>query len=164
MSFNDLNKAEQLLKELFALNQKANSTIGMVEESMPLYGFSADKFFMFNLVRQGLPYSIFNLVHDLVPISDTDWAKLFDVSTKTLLRYKQSQKKFSPILSEKILEMAEVTIMGLEVFGDINKFKLWLDTPNYALGKLKPFNLISDSYGKELVITELSNINHGIFA
>lgn len=164
MSVKDLHKAAQLLKELLANSQKGINTSGMAEESIPVYGFPADKFFMVNLIRQGIPYSIFNLVHDLVPFSDTDWAKLFDISTKTLLRYKQAQKKFSPIHSEKILEMAEVTILGLDIFGDMNKFKLWLDTPNFALGNLKPVSLISDSYGKELVIAELSNINHGIFA
>jgi putative toxin-antitoxin system antitoxin component (TIGR02293 family) len=164
MPVNDLQNAGQLLIELLSGNQKGKQNQGTVEESMPVYGFSADKFFLVNLIRQGVPYSVFDLVHDLVPFSDTDWANLFDISTKTLLRYKQAQKKFGPIHSEKILEMAEVTLMGLEVFGDINKFKLWLDTPNYALGNLKPFSLISDSYGKELVITELSNINHGIFA
>ncbi len=58
--------------------------------------------------------------------------------------------------------MAEVTNIGKEVLGKIEKFKLWLDTPNFALGNLKPMELLKDSYGKELVISELTHINHGI--
>lgn len=58
--------------------------------------------------------------------------------------------------------MAEVTNAGKEVFGDIDKFKLWLDTPNFSLGNLKPMDLLKDSYGKELVISELTRINYGI--
>ena len=165
MSINEINKVVHLIYELLAASQKdIQNKPAIAEESMPVYGFPADKFFMANLIREGIPYSVFNLVHDLVPFSDNDWAQLFDISTKTLFRYKQSQKKFSAIHSEKILEMAEVTVMGLEVFNDMSKFKLWLDTPNYALGNLKPLGLISDSYGKELVMAELSNINQGIFA
>ncbi len=38
---------------------------------------------------------------------------------------------------KKIIEMAEVTRIGLDTFGDMNKFKLWLDTPNFSLGSLK---------------------------
>ena len=58
--------------------------------------------------------------------------------------------------------MAEVTNIGLEVFGDMGKFKLWLYTPNFALGNLKPIDLLRDSYGKEMVIGELTRINYGI--
>lgn len=59
--------------------------------------------------------------------------------------------------------MAEVTKVGLDVFGNIEKLKLWLNTPSYALGNLKPIELLKDSYGKEMVISELNRINHGIF-
>jgi putative toxin-antitoxin system antitoxin component (TIGR02293 family) len=58
--------------------------------------------------------------------------------------------------------MAEVTKAGMDVFGNRDKLQLWLNTPNYALGKLKPIGLLTDSYGKELVIGELTRINHGI--
>ena len=33
---------------------------------------------------------------------------------------------------------------------------------SYALGKLKPIELLKDSYGKVMVIRELNRINHGI--
>lgn len=59
--------------------------------------------------------------------------------------------------------MAEVMQIGLEVFGDAERLKLWLNTPNFALGNLKPVELLKDSYGKEKVINELTKINHGIF-
>ena len=68
------------------------------------------------------------------------------------------------IQTEKIIEMAEVTNIGLDVFGSMEKFKLWLDTPNYALGNLKPMELLRDSYGKEMVISELTRINYGVLA
>ena len=58
--------------------------------------------------------------------------------------------------------MSEITNLGLEVFGDMEKFKLWLDTPNFSLGNLKPIELLKDSDGTEIVIGELTRINHGI--
>ncbi len=66
--------------------------------------------------------------------------------------------------SEKIIEMAEVTQLGLEVFGSMEKLKLWLETPNFALGSLKPLELLKDSYGKEMVTEELTRINYGILS
>ena len=60
------------------------------------------------------------------------------------------------------IEMAKITSLGLDVFGEMDKFKLRLDTPNFSLGNLEPKELLKDSDGKELVISELMRINYGI--
>ena len=114
-------------------------------------------------IRTGIPYSLFDLIQNYTPFSENDWANFLDISTKSLQRYRSSpDHHFKPIHSEKIIEMAEVTKVGLDVFGNMEKLKLWLNTPNYALGKLKPKELLKDSYGKEMVMSELNRINHGI--
>lgn len=124
--------------------------------------FLSNKMLMILVIREGVPYSLFNLIQDFTPFSEESWANILDISTKTLDRYKQTGKRFKSIQSEKIIEMAEVTHVGLDVFGSMDKFKLWLETPNYALGSLKPIELLNDSYGKDLVISELTRINYGI--
>jgi putative toxin-antitoxin system antitoxin component (TIGR02293 family) len=121
-----------------------------------------DKMLIIQVIREGVPYSFFNLIQDYTPFSENDWAKFLDISTKSLQRYKQTSKIFKPTQSEKIMEMAEVTNVGLDVFGEMDKFRLWLDTPNFSLGNMKPIELLNDSYGKEMVIGELTRINYGI--
>jgi len=103
------------------------------------------------------------LIQNTTPFSESDWAMILDISTKSLQRYKQSDRNFKPLQSEKIIEIAEVTEFGLDVLGDANKFKLWLYTPNFALGNHKPIELLKNSYGKDMVLGELTRINHGIF-
>lgn len=125
--------------------------------------FFSNKMQMFLLIRAGVPYSLFDVIQQYAPFSTDQWAGYLDVSVKTLHRYKQDSKSFKPIQSEKIIEMAEVTTIGLDVFGDMDKFKQWLETTNYALGNFTPMELLKDSYGKELVIGELTRINYGIF-
>lgn len=125
--------------------------------------FLTDKMLIIVAIRTGIPYSLFDLIQDYAPFSENDWADFLDISTKSLHRYKTAaDHSFKAIHSEKIIEMAEVTQVGLDVFGNMDKLKLWLNTPNYALGSLKPIELLKDSYGKELVISELTRINHGI--
>jgi putative toxin-antitoxin system antitoxin component (TIGR02293 family) len=124
--------------------------------------FLNNKMLMILIIREGVPYSLFNLIQHFTPFSEENWADFLDISTKSLHRYKQTSKSFKPIQSEKIIEMAEVTKVGLDVFGEMEKFKLWLETPNFSLGNLKPMELLKDSYGKELVISELTRINYGI--
>lgn len=125
--------------------------------------FLEDKMLIITAIRTGLPYSLFDLIQNYTPFSENDWANFLDISTKSLQRYRaSSEHHFKPIHSEKIIEIAEVTKVGLDVFDNIEKLKLWLNTPSYALGKLKPIELLKDSYGKEMVICELNRINHGI--
>lgn len=126
--------------------------------------FFSDKLLMIQVIKEGVPYSFFDLIQHYSPFSEKDWADFLAISTKSLQRYKQTSRPFKPIQSEKIIELAEVTNAGLDVFGDMEKFKLWLDTPNFALGNLKPIELLKDSYGKEMVMEELTRINHGILA
>ncbi|MFN8330587.1 MAG: antitoxin Xre/MbcA/ParS toxin-binding domain-containing protein [Saprospiraceae bacterium] len=123
----------------------------------------SDKLLIIAAIRAGIPYSLFHLIQAYTPFTEVDWADFLDISTKSLQRYRHSSRhNFKPLHSEKIIEIAEVTKVGLEVFEDMSKFKLWLNTPNYALGKIKPIELLKDSYGKELVIAELTRINQGI--
>lgn len=124
--------------------------------------FLQNKVLIMLVIRSGVPYSLFEKVQLFAPFSENEWAEFLDLSTRSLQRYKQADKPFGPLQSEKIIEMAEVTQTGLDVFGDMEKFKLWLETPSYALGN-RPVELLKDSYGKELVISELTRINHGIF-
>lgn len=150
----------KLNKEIIAL-LKSNKVV--VNKKMTYEDFLEDKMLIINVIRAGIPYSLFDLIQSLTPFSENDWANFLDISTKSLQRYKiSSEYHFKPIHSEKIIEMAEVTKVGLDVFGDMEKFELWLITPNFALGNFKPKELLKDSYGKELVISELTRISHGI--
>ena len=126
--------------------------------------FLKDPMLIIGAIKSGIPYSLFNLIQIYTPFTESDWAKFLDISTKSLHRYKMEPDFiFKPIHSEKIIEMTEVTKIGLDVFGSMEKLKGWLKTPNYALGNMKPIELITDSYGKEMVIGELIRIDHGIF-
>ncbi|MEI9921330.1 MAG: antitoxin Xre/MbcA/ParS toxin-binding domain-containing protein [Bacteroidota bacterium] len=126
--------------------------------------FLSDRLLMILVIREGVTYSLFSLIQNLTPFTEQNWADFLDISTKSLHRYKVNSKSFRPIQSEKIIEMAEVTKIGLDTFEDMDKFKLWLETPNFSLGSLSPIELLKDSYGKELVVGELTRINYGILA
>jgi len=156
----------QISRELrkYIKNTEFENLISQGKSDLTLSGFLNNKLLIVYMIRKGIPYSIFSLIKDFTPFSINDWAEYLNISGKSLTRYSQSAKSFKPIHTEKIIELAEVTNLGLEVFGDNKKFKLWLETPNYALGNQKPFELMKDSYGKEMVMGELTRIDQGIFA
>ncbi len=164
MSSIPLNIATRLDKEISSIVKRSGFDKKLISKKgkITYAEFLSDKMLMMLVIRQGVTYPLFNLIQNLTPLTEEDWAKYLDISTKSLQRYKQTSKSFKPLQSEKIIEMAEVTNMGIDVFGEMGKFRLWLETPNFSLGNLKPMELLKDSYGKELVLGELTRINYGI--
>lgn len=154
---------DKLNKETKNFVQEMQVVYGIKNPVTKYHDFLEDKMLIINAIRSGIPYSLFEAIQEHSPFSETDWASFLDISTKSLQRYKISQDHlFKSIHSEKIIEMAEVTKLGLSVFGDMKKFKLWLNTPCFALGSEKPINFLHDSYGKEMIMAELNHINYGI--
>jgi putative toxin-antitoxin system antitoxin component (TIGR02293 family) len=158
------NIEQKLDKEIASFFNRSRKKDLQLPVNIPVTysGFLSDKMLIIKAIRDGIPYSLFRLIQHYTPFNENDWAGFLDLSTKSLQRYKQASKSFKPMQSEKIIEMAEVTSVGLDVFGSMEKFKLWLHTPIFALGNMKPVELLKDSYGKEMVISELIRINHGI--
>jgi len=117
------------------------------------------------LIQSGIPLHLFQIIQDMSPFSEAQWAAFLGISTKTLSRNKQSKLFiFKPLQSERIVAIAEFVHTAFEVFDDHEQFKLWLNSPIYALGNNKPVDLLGDHYGRELVLAELIQIDHGIFA
>ncbi len=165
MAIERIKLEKKLNKEIttFFHKRKGRDMRFQTKKNITYHDFLSDKILMIAAIRAGIPNSLFHLIQHSAPFTENDWADFLNISTKSLQRYRQTSRHyFKPLHSEKIIELAEVTKVGLEVFGDMDKLKLWLNTPNFALGKTKPIELLRDSYGKELVIGELIRINHGI--
>lgn len=160
-----INIEQKLDREITSLfnHSKMGNTINSNTKELTFDEFLADKMLIISAIRVGIPYSLFELIQQEAPFSENDWAEFLGISLKSLQRYKSVSKSFKPIHSEKIIGIAEVTKAGVDTFGNIDKFKLWLNTPSFALGRMSPRDLLKDSYGKDLILAELTRINHGIF-
>lgn len=143
--------------------QKAFKGYGISVKAIKDYDdLFSHKLIVIFVIKTGISFSLFESISGLTPFTNNQWANFLQISMKSFQRYKQEDKYFKPLLSEKIMELAEVTHKGIDVFGSKEKFELWLNAPSYALGNLAPIELLNDSYGKELVIAELTRIDHGI--
>jgi putative toxin-antitoxin system antitoxin component (TIGR02293 family) len=126
--------------------------------------FLKNRMLIVHAIREGISYDLFNLIKEITPFNEEDWALFLGISTKSLQRNKIKEDFiFKPLQSEKILELAEVTSLGNTVFDTETQFYMWLKTPSFALGNLEPIELLRDSYGKEMVVNELNKIDQGVF-
>lgn len=133
-------------------------------KGVPLTRFFSDRMMVVDVIRQGIPTSLFMSIKEMSPFSDQEWSDFLDISLKSLQRYKkESDYIFRSIHSEKIIELMEVTAVGLEVFDTGEDFASWLNSNSHALGNRRPIELLRDSYGKELVLNELHRIDQGVF-
>ena len=131
---------------------------------IPLRQLFSDRMLVVDVIRQGIPTSLFMSIKDLTPFSDQEWSDFLDISLKSLQRYKkEADYVFRSIHSEKIIELMEVTLVGLEVFDSGEDFAVWLNSKSHVFGDRRPIELLRDSYGKELVLNELHRIDQGVF-
>ena len=58
----------------------------------------------------------------------------------------------------------EIFRVGLDTFGDKERFRRWLIKPNFALGGLSPESLLNTSEGLQEVLNVLHRIEYGNLA
>ena len=123
-----------------------------------------DIYSLIELVRQGIKFSNFTSLVGKSPFNLNEWSNFLHLSERTMQRYKKEKTTFGNIHSEKILQLTLLFKYGTEVFGDQERFNTWLDSDNVALGKIKPKDLLDNSFGIDMIKDELTRIEHGVLA
>ena len=95
--------------------------------------------------------------------SPDQFADLLPITLRTIQRY-SSRQKFSPSISEHIIQLVFLVGKGIEVFGSLEKFMSWFNTPSTALGGEVPCDLVNLKTGAQMVMDELGRIEYGVYA
>ncbi|MFB0945671.1 MAG: putative toxin-antitoxin system antitoxin component (TIGR02293 family) [Spirosomataceae bacterium] len=116
------------------------------------------------LTRRGIQYNLFEDIMKASSYTIKEWSKFLHLTERTIQRYKKEQKRFEPIQSERILEIAKLQQQGQEVFGSAQYFNDWMNSNIVALGNIKPVELLDSGFGIDMLIEELGRIEHGVLA
>jgi putative toxin-antitoxin system antitoxin component (TIGR02293 family) len=100
------------------------------------------------------------LVHlgNYLSFTTQQMAELLPITARTIQRYPRD-KPFNRVVSEQILQLAEVASKGVDVFGSTEKFRLWMNHPNKALADRTPMSLLRSRFGIDMVLDELSPVS-----
>ena len=90
-------------------------------------------------------------------------AQLLPVTERTIQRY-TPEKPLSRIVSEQILQIAEVAAKGSKVFEGRAGFLAWMNHPNKAFKNKTPMSLLNSKFGTDMVMDELGRVEHGVFS
>jgi putative toxin-antitoxin system antitoxin component (TIGR02293 family) len=118
---------------------------------------------MIELSKRGISKNALAHLANYLSFTLSQMAELLPVSERTIQRC-SSEDQFNRVVSEQILQIAEVAARGKEVFQDKNKFLSWMNHPNKALADRTPGSLLSSRFGIEIVLDELGRIEHGVFS
>jgi len=115
--------------------------------------------------NKGISASVFDDILDISGIGKNYLAQsIFDMSVKTMFRYQKENKTLNARLSEIALKFIHLLNKGLEVFGEINAFRNWLNKPAFGLGNKLPIELLNTNTGMDLIEEELLRIEFGALA
>ena len=135
--------------------------------SNPFYsllgGRFSNDFDIVKLARQGFPKRLLLALAKKISLNIQELANILHISERTLQRYGDNEI-IKTEYAEKAVELARLYTRVEEVFGSMDKFKLWVKYPNFVFNGEAPVSLLDTSAGFDMVFKELGRIEHGIFA
>lgn len=123
----------------------------------------SNDFDVLTLARQGFPKRVLLSLAKKISLNIQELANILHISERTLQRY-DDDDIIKTEYAEKAVELARLYTRGEEVFGSIDKFKIWIKTPGLVFRGEAPLALLDTSAGFDMVFKELGRIEYGIFA
>lgn len=123
----------------------------------------SNDFDIIKLARQGFPKRVLLSFAKKIALNIQELANILHISERTLQRY-DDDTIIKTEYAEKALELARLYTRGEEVFGSMDKFKIWIKTPGHVFKGEAPVTILDTSAGFDMVFKELGRIEHGIFA
>lgn len=114
-------------------------------------------------VRKGLPFSAFEAVSKHLEISPQHVTSVLGIPPRTVARRKVA-RYLTPQESDRLYRVAQAISQAVDVLGTIEKARVWLKTPNRALGGETPLDLLDTDIGARQVEEVLLRLNYGIFS
>jgi putative toxin-antitoxin system antitoxin component (TIGR02293 family) len=158
---------KQASNEIKILGAKGN-TIGSIRVDIPKSHFIKSASIPTARVHQSKKILAFEEVKPMfryLGYSQQEVAEVLEVNPSTLSRWDKNEKSIpiGKLRSKTLFDIDHIIAKGVRIFGSEDNFKHWLNTPNYALGDVKPIELLKDPYGVEVVDNAMEAMSWGNF-
>lgn len=112
-------------------------------------------------LRRGFPSDTLDAAARYTALSKTQLTRLLQIPMRTATR-RHGAGQLTATESDRLFRLASVVAKAVAVLGNPQKARLWLQTPNRALGGEIPLDLLDTTLGCEQVDEVLLRINYGI--
>lgn len=110
--------------------------------------------------REGITKKKIDDIIKITGMTQSEFGKYIDLTPRAIQR-KGWDERLSKSSSEKALLISNLYSKGSQIFDGTDNFKLWMDSPNMALGNVKPKEYLDTFSGIEYLMEELGRIEHG---
>ncbi len=115
-----------------------------------------------SMVHAGLPFEMFSRLEKCTGWTSHRLAHVLDISAATLDRRRKAGR-FSATESDRLLRLARVTELAVELFEDDQEAAWdWLNTEQPALGGAKPLDYATTEVGAREVERVIQRLEHGV--
>jgi len=116
-------------------------------------------------VKAGLPYASLNALMKKFGFTREEASVALHLTSGSRSKGSKLQRKMLRAdESDRVLRLARISAQATATLGSERKAADWLHTPNRALGKLSPLELLDSDIGTKQVEDTLSRIEHGIIS
>ncbi len=113
--------------------------------------------------NEGISKSDFLSIVTMTGLNLTEFSALLPVSKRTIEKSKD-EDLLSPVVSDRVLQIASLYQHGADVLGDVDIFKDWLNTPLIAIAGKQPIEFMNNDTGISIIHDLLGRIAHGIYS
>ena len=113
--------------------------------------------------NEGISKSDFLSIVAMTGLNLTEFSALLPVSKRTIEKSKD-EDLLSPVVSDRVLQIASLYQHGADVLGDVTIFKDWLNTPLIAIAGKKPIEFMNNDTGISIIHDLLGRIAHGVYS
>jgi putative toxin-antitoxin system antitoxin component (TIGR02293 family) len=112
---------------------------------------------------EGISKSDFLVIVASTGLNLTEFSALLPVSRRTIEKAKDKDL-LSPVVSDRVLQIATLYEYGSLVLGGSSSFKDWLNTSLISLRGEKPLDFIKNATGISMINDLLGRIEHGVYS
>ncbi len=112
-------------------------------------------------IEQGLPYRAVEAVSKQYSIDLDELREILDIAERTLTRRRKAARLQAPE-SERLVRVARIVALAVDVLGSPEKASEWLKRPNRALGNVAPLHGLHTELGARRVEDVLGRIAFGL--
>ena len=113
--------------------------------------------------NEGISKSDFLSIVAMTGLNLTEFSALLPVSKRTIEKSKD-EDLLSPVVSDRVLQIASLYQHGTDVLGDVGTFKDWLNTPLIAIAGKRPIEFMNNDTGISIIHDLLGRIAHGVYS
>jgi putative toxin-antitoxin system antitoxin component (TIGR02293 family) len=153
-------------KDKMPLGQMAleDSDVGFIPNySSPINYFAYSDIELINTIKKGISKKTMDRTMVMMSLSLEEMSGILHISERTLRRY-DNQTFLNTEQSERIVELNRLYSVGIEVFGTLDIFKQWMDSPIRALANKKPKEFLDTSVGIKMLHSLLGRIEQGVYS